>query len=388
MTDVQLLSAQTSTTIKTLEDMAKSSLQYKVLKNYPRVSKHWVRVDPQVAIATAWLSSECTFNIPDYGKVSALMLECTHTHGSDDKAGDSVVIGTELFSRIELTAHNKLIFRVEHQYLKARLNNDSHEEHIYKNICYNPSASMASGAQKFFVDIPSSFFDHVTLNPDFNFLENCQLRCTTPSSVFANAVTASTCYLWVQYWILENTAWNELRASENKLERPLVYLITNEYTETADVTSGVSSTAITLNNKQCTMATHIVLASTATPFTPVAISAVKFEATGVVIYNDVPTRVLQRDAFKYGGSNQLLSVTGDHVAILPESQPITLYWGLEKSRIYNSGALAMANVSNPRVTCTHTLVGNSTTRLYVVSEYWQFVEIDPRNGVIQVSNGT
>jgi hypothetical protein len=259
----------------------------------------------------------------------------------------------------------------------------------------SPTTFVSSAVATVYTPVYFSFFENIESHIDTTFVEPLSLHCvvnTLAGMGTAVALTAGTFRLFVEYYVLDTDAQNTLVSRNFKPTQPLTMLSYNMQEEITAITASATETTVDLKNNNLVYAMHFFIRDTATGQLN-AISDYSLKVSGRTILDTIPSKLshwqsARRDQSTGGKITQIAKT--DSVAGTVENdmtlKPISIYFGMDKSRSWNSGALSFNNVNNPQLTVTHG--SGSTDELVVVYEYFQLCSVNSSNGRIDIGLST
>lgn len=387
--DIQIQSQNESALAVALQDAFKGDVSYKIEGNYPLLATHLVSVDPQNPPSGDPASKSMTFQLPRYGYLRNMVIESAITTAGNNNATMENV-GERLFESIQLRSQGRIIAQMSDGYTVIRGKEANATKAMAHSRLVNASGTTFS-AESITVYTPTyfAFFEAVKNHLALHFVEQLQLVCKfndLGGMGLAAALTAATCKLWMEYYTLDTKADNENLSRNFKPSKPLNMLIYNTETEVTAITDSATSVTVDLKSNYLVRGIHFFVRDVATGvLNPITTYTIK--ASGRDLRTSIPDKISDWSSACLGvGSGVKVSFSTDAVVSNQETKPCSVYFGLEESRKFNSGALALNNVSNP--TLTATFAAASTDELVVVYEYWSLYSIDSSSGVGNVGLST
>ena len=211
------------------------------------------------------------------------------------------------------------------------------------------------------------------------FLEDLNIVATVnsePGMGLSAPLTSATYRLHCFFVMLEEEDYNSY--IEMQFARPITQLWYDIWTEpvlSLSATDTERSYASEFDG--LVFATHFVLKDSQTSALS-EIDGISIDALGLKqietnsLLNSIDTGLLQVGDF---GS--------DVLTYYPGAKAISYYWGLSKTRTFNTGHCSFIN-ARPRFIVTFPATGVNTTQLHIIHERWQLVTMNP-NGTIEIS---
>ena len=111
------------------------------------------------------------------------------------------------------------------------------------------------------------------------------------------------------------------------------------------------------------------------------------------IYQSICTLGMQLQRNVWGatdmcyGASSSVGAYGYVPVSLRLNQPISIFWGLDNSHSYNSGAVSMHSRNNPQLVLTMNNDPTVHTTIYVVHEVLGILSVDGLSSAVEVSTG-
>jgi hypothetical protein len=402
MTDQVLQSNNSSVIFRSLQDAEVQDLSYTTKPSYPILAKDKREIQSNQAIAGSPHGQEVSFNLIKSKLWTGAMIKTAYTISStySDVTSNSDFHGLNMFEWVQIRSNNKVIFQMTDSYLQGRTSNEKeHKQGMIQRMALPlvpttelPANLGATTSLVTYTPIFSSFFESVKNALDLNFLEQLTVvvKFNTQSRAgFQRDITAATCTLWDAKYVLDDKAYDMLRAKNFSPSRPLNFLAYSVFQESIECT-GLFTNSIRLNVNFPVFKTYIMLRNkTATIEVggqPFKIDSFDFSVGGTKLLENVPYLVGVSECAYKGASS--LVVSGANTVVRSDKNAICLDWGMDmmQDRTYNSGGISFNQISFPQVTVNHqTLTDASHYDLIVVHEYWQILTMDGANGSINVS---
>jgi len=416
-----------------------TDLGYRLEANYPNLSKQLVVVPPNVAPASGapW-STTVIFSLPRSGIMTDLFINTNFTMSATTGSAAGPVFvndydcGLSLFESVELRARNRIICSNHDCYIRARVYNAPTEKALfYKRMSkiqpLNSVAAITSTATVMNVWTPIffSFMESVREGLDLTFVENLQLYCNWNTSVRAgwgaatysgagNLPTAVTIAdpanvnmnLYMRYYNLTNSEWAKLKSENFRRDSPSQFLIYDNVMESPYVNlsqSANTTISINLTVNNCVTATHILTVFNTAGgcalipgdcATPGYIDAVGFKLQGKFVWQSISTIGLDKERHKFGasdltyGTSPSVGGNGGYIPVmLKNNSHISIFWGLDPSHSYNSGAVSLHSRNAPTLYLTQNLNPTTATTIYIVHEVLSIMSVDGLSSAITVSTG-
>ena len=397
----------------------KTDIAYTLQENFPNLAINKYTLSPNPVGATTGLDisgSTITFQLPRNGILCNLTVESTIVNGlvlnTPAITGDAThqqpsYLGLSLFSRIDLLSNNVILATQSDSYLRVRTETaDLVKALRVKKITrafstdkYTLASAWATTvAIVTYTPVYFSLFERVESMLDLSFVQNLVLQLTV--NTFANmglagSLTSITPLLHAKYFTLGANDTLALRARNYGSGNPYLALGYSTYTETAQLADGLTTVNLYPQCQNAVFRTHIYLKNRNTNM-QLAIKNLTVSMAGVNIMNNIPTVVMQYEQeFWQGGG--LLSFDQYQTSLLTggtvtnpivymgrgDNEPVSIYWGLQPDRTYNSGAVSYHNITN--LTFTLTTAATSTTDYYIVHEFYQMLAVNASSGDVSVS---
>lgn len=419
--DVIISANLESQTLTSLQRAQVTSFEYDLPKNYPNLSKQKVQVNPAGALTVTGSpgidGQVQTFTLPQYGLMTDILFQASLTTTGNNNinvVGSAARTnpnqgGASLFSSVWLMSNNKVICTNTDGYLRVRnttgtIHNQLSQSKVtqyFSTDLTTPATVWSNNIVVTYVPFYCSFFERIENALDLAFVNQLQIQVTYNTYTamgLVSPITAATTTLWMSYYNLELPKLAELRSLNFPASASYIALGYDVYQETGQLTDSLTSTTIYPQCQNCAFASHIFLKNRTTNQL-LNITQLTVSMGGRVLFQSIPVMVLNREADKYGGSGVIqidnwssqqidTATTATTLNVKPiidltPIRPVTIWWGLDNNRTFNSGAVSLHNISN--LSFALSCASTSTTDWYVVTEYWTLVSINPADGNISVS---
>ena len=410
---------------------------YSVRSNVGSVSRQRVEVKP--SNGTASFDSQSHFNIPRYGLLANAYLRIVLKYTYDKVTGSGAnetklcsAIGLHICKRIDLQTAGKVLESQYPEGAQAYLNSLPAERRnmLKEAVHYDAgSASGTNGTVKF-VEIFCPLFMSFSLRSqnfiDTRFVEDLQIVTDLQKSSYIINDCDSKATLAVddlklicQYFIPSEKDYRAYQNSNFTLDRPLTMLCRDYYQETpkeitvADVDAAslrtdtvdlrcrnlVFHTMIMIRNKTkyitqakstaTSLGTYETLNNKATiiqqkssPSTDQTCK-IAIKASGRTLHESGTREMLVMDSAGYGRSADIASN-----AIQGDDAVYDIWWGLDRSRVSNSGCVSFKNLSAPTLEVTWMPDQSDDTdsnvyEIVVLHEHWSLLDINGSDGSVR-----
>lgn len=378
-------------------------------KNAPNMSKTVVAVDPNSTVSANFGGKQLTFRIPKYGLITGLVLRTSITKGAtDDSALDSTMIGSRLYSNIQMRTQNNIFFEQTPLACLGKIwDSEPAESVVLSKIC-QPSVTLAGNGATAIVHTPImapyTEKDQHQMRLDALGYEPIEVNCTINAPIagmgFTDELTAFSAQLWVFYRHLEYNAYQAYRVNNFGPEANvnLMMLVYDTYVDSTPMVTGTTTTTLNIKCPNVAFLTNVaaidaIAGADAWLDSTTQISSVTFGLSGRNAYQSVPPQVIEYDESLYGkhklitGFAALTSTTANSITSLANARRfLTLEHNIERNYVNQMGGISLVNTSNPYITVAHTNPGNSTTTLYGQHFIWRILQISPADGRLIIGN--
>jgi hypothetical protein len=372
-------------------------LSYEVQPSFPMLVKNLRAINPNNgtgAIVGHPTSQEVVFNINRSNLLRNLMVQTSYSVTTGGIAVAELP-GLQMFEWVQLRSNNKVIMTMSDAYIMARSQDSSVAKStaIYRRALhlsettFKPAAATTETGLTTFTPIFSSFFEDSRNHLDLNFYEQLQLACkyniAARGGLTKELIAITSCKLWVWSYQLESTAYDLLRAKNQRPNEKLNMLTYNTYLEKTTGTGTISNQTVFMHSNYPVFKTYVFMRNNTAPNAFVNISSFDFTVGGVKLYESLNKLVATYEQ-EIEGSSGIVSTTETAISRVSENI-ICINWGmLPNDRTKCSGAVSFSNLNNPSIT----VYGSITTGvdIFIVHEYWNILSLDSSNGVLELTS--
>lgn len=379
-------SQKNSALLSNLSSVTTSSLfNYSLTKNAPSFSSTVIAVSPNVAPSANPVNQSMSFKVPTYGLISAITLSSSLTTGADN-SGAQLNLGERIASSISLRSHNKELCNQFDVGVHVAGANMGFEKALSHKNLVNSATSWNATSATFFTPVYYPFFDKTGNYIDASFIEGLEVVVDINSLAkmgLTQAITGSDFKLYIEYISLSNEDRETYMSSQFPSNEPLIMYVQDEYVERKAIADNALTTTLDCKfNGVVSSISCFIQDATTSKGTDTAFSDLSFKCSGRSILNAIPVEILQAKDGRMGVTG-LNYVKGTGAITKPALRPTNVWFGQSPDNSWNSGAVALGQLSTPQVQITHLDIG-ATKELVVVYKYMKLLVVSPNTGVIDV----
>ena len=378
--------------------------KYTMLSSVGSLSRQRVEVDSQT---TAAFNKELHWKIPRYGILANAYIRTVLGFAGGATKAICDAVGCQLFSRIDLQTHNRVIATQYPEYAQLRINEAPYEQRQAFRTATIESATAdeeGSGVTQVVVYTPlfMSFNERSQNFLDCRFIEDLEIVGSVKAAsklAIGDSPSISEMKLVIMMFSPTEQDYRSYQDANFSLQKPLSMLYYNVFHETPKTisSSGTSQRTDTVDQRcnNLVFATHIMIRDTdardhaATPqpglFEVIggpnegsSPDKIVIKATGKELFSCPARELMLMD----GGSYGRFSGTSNNKVDADTAQ-YSVWYSLDRSRTANSGSVSFKNLSSPVLELTWTPDSNSNYEILVFHELWQVIDVNGADGRIE-----